>query len=108
MAKSILRARVSATHAIRVKPGEKVKVYSGNRVSTEVIRFGEVIGIRQRDGKLLLNERPDFKGLSIREFNHCREGHQVVFMNSIPEAHWNPMMVDVQGVKLKGKEVNNG
>jgi hypothetical protein len=76
---------------IRVKPGERVKVYNDegpwkhSRIAT--VRFGEAIGVNDQ-GQILLHERPDFKGLSPGQFQHFRTEREVVFLNP---AHSNPV-----------------
>jgi hypothetical protein len=84
MAQSKLKKKITDVIEPSYKPGQKVKVYSEAAFrSQEVVRFGEVVGVREVDGKILLTEHPSFASLPVSAFKHFRTTAQVVFIDDL-------------------------
>jgi hypothetical protein len=110
MAKSKLRQAAIVTCEKPYKPGQKVKVYTSARFRREeIVRYGEIVGIRQSDRKILLTEHPSFKELPITAFDHFREANQVVFIDDLIVSDIAKAFMSAGAiVHVNGKEVRNG
>lgn len=63
-------------NSVPVRPGQKVKVYNDPYEP----RYGEVVGVRERNGRILILERPSFATLTTSQFDHFRDITQVTFI----------------------------
>jgi hypothetical protein len=50
--------------------------------NSKVVQFGELLGI-STDQKLILEEHPEFKTLSLHDFDLFRERKEVIFLSEI-------------------------
>jgi hypothetical protein len=86
--------------------GDKVKVHAGRAA-----RYGELIGLRETDHKIMLVERPEFASLSISEFKHFREADEVFFIDQEDHKAICKVITTSTGRRamlIIGKEVHRG